>query len=650
MCCRVLFEKRYIEKRDIYKKGLNMSDLNTISNAFLGSESAEIKKDNSRSSLSRVMYRMRETRLASFDIFDTLLLRPFADPKDLFYILGEKFNEIDFYNLRIRCEKEARDIKEELYGNREINIYDIYRRINYYTGIDIEYGVNVEFETEMDLIYPNDYQKYIYNTFLNNGIPIVLVSDMYYPAEMLEKILAKNGFIGYEKLYVSCDEECAKSDGGLFECVKTDYKEIPSNCITHIDDNWNVILKAREKELSAIHYVKNYAKNNKYRPTYMSAMVGSAYKGIIANKLAFDETVYSVPYEYGLIYGGIMLLGYCSYIHETCVKEGIEKVCFMSRDGDIIKQVWDYMYNDIPSEYLLVSRDCVMRLSVDVWKKMFIENAVDRMATKKHKLTIGEILTNLEIDGIKRDLNKFGLTEEMVVSNEEKKVVDYFRDFIESHIDEIKTVYKQSNDLYYEYIGKLLSDVNNKVALVDIGWRGVNGATLAKVIKQINSKIAVTNFIVGGRQPVNLPQIRNGSIHCYMFSAEKNYAALEKHKENTNFYYELLTMSATASFKCFYRDEAGTIKIKCSAVTPINNHIVIEIQRGILDFVKEYVLRFREYSSFLRIPEDDVAQVLYSIMSQDEYFQEYFSQINYSPEIGDDVTKFEEWIKNSQQE
>ena len=330
--------------------------MSNVSNAFVGAESSEIKKNNRRPALSRIMYSMRDTKVASFDIFDTLLLRPFSDPKDLFYILGEKFDEMDFYNLRIRCEREARDIREEIYGDREITIYDIYKRIQYYTGMDVEFGVKTEFDTEMDLVYPNTYQKYILDTFINNGIPVVLTSDMYYPAEMMKILLKKNGFEGYEKLYISCDRGCSKSDGALFDCISADYADVPIKLVTHIDDNWNAVLKAREKGLHAVHYVKNTGLTNKYSPKYMSAMIGSAYRGITGNYLGYNENRYSVPYEYGFIYGGFLLLGYCSYIHEVCIREKIDKVFFMSRDGDIIKQVWDFMYKDISGEYLLVSR------------------------------------------------------------------------------------------------------------------------------------------------------------------------------------------------------------------------------------------------------------------------------------------------------
>lgn len=42
----------------------------------------------------------------SFDIFDTLLFRPFEKPTDLFIILQDKWDYVNFYNIRIEMEKK----------------------------------------------------------------------------------------------------------------------------------------------------------------------------------------------------------------------------------------------------------------------------------------------------------------------------------------------------------------------------------------------------------------------------------------------------------------------------------------------------------------------------------------------------------------
>lgn len=78
----------------------------------------------------------------SFDIFDTLVLRPFDNPKSVFMLIGQKLGVLGFRNIRINAEKEARDIKEAEFRNREINIYDIYNIIAVKTGIDVEYRLS----------------------------------------------------------------------------------------------------------------------------------------------------------------------------------------------------------------------------------------------------------------------------------------------------------------------------------------------------------------------------------------------------------------------------------------------------------------------------------------------------------------------------
>ena len=44
----------------------------------------------------------------SFDIFDTLLLRPFDNPKTVFFLVGEKLHCPSFTRYRVLAEKQAR--------------------------------------------------------------------------------------------------------------------------------------------------------------------------------------------------------------------------------------------------------------------------------------------------------------------------------------------------------------------------------------------------------------------------------------------------------------------------------------------------------------------------------------------------------------
>ena len=66
--------------------------------------------------------------IISFDIFDTLILRPFDDPKSLFFLLGEKNKCPGFKRYRELAEKLARQEAFEKNGTYEVTLRDIYEK------------------------------------------------------------------------------------------------------------------------------------------------------------------------------------------------------------------------------------------------------------------------------------------------------------------------------------------------------------------------------------------------------------------------------------------------------------------------------------------------------------------------------------------
>ena len=62
-------------------------------------------------------------QVISFDIFDTLLLRPYVKPVDLFLHIEKIFGVENFKNIRIEAEKQAR---KKYSQHEDINIHQIY--------------------------------------------------------------------------------------------------------------------------------------------------------------------------------------------------------------------------------------------------------------------------------------------------------------------------------------------------------------------------------------------------------------------------------------------------------------------------------------------------------------------------------------------
>lgn len=68
-----------------------------------------------------------------------------------------------------------------------------------------------------------------------HGKRIVITSDMYLSKAFLSELLQKNGYGGYEELYVSCEYEKSKAEGSLYEVVKRAYPDTDS--MIHVGDN-----------------------------------------------------------------------------------------------------------------------------------------------------------------------------------------------------------------------------------------------------------------------------------------------------------------------------------------------------------------------------------------------------------------------------
>mgnify|MGYP006974362159 CR=1 FL=1 len=79
-----------------------------------------------------------------------------------------------------------------------------------------------------------------------------------------------------------------------------------------------------------------------------------------------------MEYEYGYIYGGLFVTGYCSFIHDYCRQHDVDKILFLSRDGDILKQAYELLY---PETKFMVVPACVDGINRENWRET--EEGVD---------------------------------------------------------------------------------------------------------------------------------------------------------------------------------------------------------------------------------------------------------------------------------
>ena len=251
-----------------------------------GSESSLSKRE----AIPEFVEKLLKYDVISFDIFDTLILRPLASPKDIFGILENRNALPGFREARIAAEKNAR----RKAPNDEISIYDIYRELRE-MGFDVQNGEEKELNAEIDYCFENPYMKEVFEALKKAGKEVIIVSDMYFPEEMMKKLLLKTGFDDYAKLYVSCDYGKNKAKGELFNVVLADIK---GKRIIHVGDNQSSDVRIPKALGIDSYYYKNcHEIGAAYRPSLEERLPESLFSGILNTHFHSGCKEYEASYE-----------------------------------------------------------------------------------------------------------------------------------------------------------------------------------------------------------------------------------------------------------------------------------------------------------------------------------------------------------------
>ncbi|SCY96689.1 haloacid dehalogenase superfamily, subfamily IA, variant 1 with third motif having Dx(3-4)D or Dx(3-4)E [Paenibacillus polysaccharolyticus] len=576
----------------------------------------------------------------SFDIFDTLLLRPFDDPKKLFMLLGEKHDYVDFMTIRVKAEQEARENANHKKGNREVNIYDIYEIIERNTGIDKEYGIQVELDVELELCYANPYMKRVFEILKSQGKRMIATSDMYLPENMIRQLLEKCDYNGFEDVFVSCDYNCSKRDTYLFRIVKN---KIGANTrVVHIGDNYIPdVVSAQQVGFDAKYYENVNEVGGKYRADGMSELVSSAYSGIVNAHLHNGLKKYSPHYEYGFTYGGLYVFGYCNWIYNQAKKKNVEKVLFLSRDGYIYHQVFRYFFNDMPSEYALWSRIANTKYTAEKNKDDFLTRMVRQKANTTFDITISSLLDSFKLSILESKLEEFGLKKSEIVNNGNVKqienlIVKYWGDILESvehDLEELKN--------YFEY---LIAGHQN-VAIVDVGWIG-SGARGIKYLIEDKWKLGckVSSFVAASthyNHSAIINQLMSEETDVYIFSRMKNRNLYDFHlhtnNKTNNIYFELFTQACSPSFSGINANETDGLKFEFDVPEVENYEVIEQIHEGIMDFAKIYGETFNKFKYVYNISGYDAYLPFRMITKDLKFIKKFYRGFSFSRFVGADT-------------
>ena len=533
--------------------------------------------------------------IISFDVFDTLIFRPFSRPQDLFFMLGEKLNYLDFQRIRCEIEYLVRQKKYKNEKHHEVTLDEIYDALSTEIGIDKKLSMQMEIDLENQYCFANPYMMQVVKKLLQFNKKIIITSDMYLSATQIENLLMQCKYPRFDSYYVSSDQKKSKNIGTLYNFIKE--KEGNELSYIHIGDNYiSDIEQAKKQGFSTYYYPNVNEVGMKYRTDDMSTITKSFYQGLVNMHLHGDQNQYSYEYEYGYVYGGIFVLGYCQFIHQYVKENNIDKILFLARDGDIIQKAYNRLFpNEVTkTEYAYWSRSAAAKMGARYYKYDYFRRFLYHK--KNRKYTLKQIFVSMEIDDMLKD---FCITTKLSAQTElTDKNIEIVKAYLKKNWNKVLEHYIEQLNAGKIYYQKLLKNSQTAVA-VDIGWAGSGGIILDHVVNEIwNMQCPITTIIAGTNTYHNVEKdmsesfLYSGKMIAYLYSQTQNRDLWKLHDpgKNHNLFWELLLSSPTESFKGFYLKDADVIcemKQKQVNKEDLNNKIQ-DIQNGIINYVHDY--------------------------------------------------------------
>lgn len=450
-------------------------------------------------------------KYVSFDVFDTLLVRPVLNPTDLFYLVQirlqefQEFSELNFMEIRPFAERETRKIVKKSCPQYEDitldEIYDYFSNVLNFTEEQCDRIKKIEIDVERQYLKT---RKIVFNLYLHAvklNKKVIIASDMYLPTWFIKELLEINGYNAIDKYFVSAERRHSKGSGKLYLDILRELNIAPQQII-HIGDNKaSDFTKPTSLGISAFHVPKALDLARDYRTDWtiwrhredklevpfrllLGHIVNTVFDTMPPpkgwdNRSLFNGNPYFLGY-YGV--GPFLLLMSLWLIREVTARE-YDVLGFIARDGYLPMQIYELLAPYFPNApkplYCRISRSICYTMEVNDLPSLMTS---DKLLYLNPALTIRQVLES-------RLGGSLSLEEEQLLTEHGIELDKQLQDFKKLCIDIAQILphpflhlekAKASAVSYYE---KLFAPYK-KIALFDCGYSGRGQRILSRYLKK----------------------------------------------------------------------------------------------------------------------------------------------------------------------
>lgn len=446
--------------------------------------------------------------LISFDVFDTLLRRPFLEPPHLFDKMAALLGNEEFAAARRFAEAKARRKYREAL---DVNLEQIYEFLDYNPADEIV--------IERLHLVPRKDVCGLLKTAREKGKKVIAISDMYLPKSVVSEILAAND-IFVDDLIVSSTDGVAKYDGSAFRLAARRY-DIRLRRFLHFGDN-----KTSDYEVPASLGMRAVLVGNwvpggptcKLTDTLITKLADLGHRassvGAALRDLRFIFGHYDFWRDLGRYHVGPIVYSFANWIAEQVRARSIEHIIFVARDGWLPFNVYRYLGYPGKASYAYLSRAVLVQASFETMPEATLNQLVSGVAAP-----------------VSDYVNRIGLQAEelMAAALEAFKgdpIIDDTNDRgrLSLFFQENRSLLSQQSKIAQENLRAYLNELGvferpDRVALVEIGW----GGTIAAILSHLFAEAKEWHYLFWGTQErFQAPELKH-SAQFFEFGEPRHY-------------------------------------------------------------------------------------------------------------------------------
>lgn len=576
--------------------------------------------------LKEAIKKISNKKICLVDFFDTVVVRQVYPEyvkkivsKRLAAFLGDKYSSEQIYQFRQKWEEKLCQVNKKNGLDLEFSLCELNKKIykQFVSGKEkknisekdfIEIGEKMELEVEKAAQKIDPKVVKFLLEIKKQGKQIILVSDNYLPKNVFQELLNsyKIDWL-FDDVFVSSEYLLNKRSGRLYELIIEKKQFRPEDVLMLGDSRQADKIAANKVGIEAVLLERSNRKKiydrKKDKVNKKSYWANKISKEISNKKGIFTEI-------------SLTLYVFIEKLHQDLRARGSRKILFISREGRLLKKLFDQYQSKtatkpIETYYVQVSRRSSFLPSL----KSIKEEKFETLFRQYRDFSCRTFLLNMgfEEDEINKLAKKLNIEADQIRLNFPES--DLFGKLVnnQNFIDLYEKKRREQNTNFKNYLNSMVGD-DREIFVADVGWKGT---IQDHIYALFQGRKKITGFYLGLLNPTEMSE-KNQKYGLIFSNYPKKSAFFDVYYENTSLF-EIMMQSDEGSARS-YKKESDEDKIE--VVTEINKQekdiftqLIIDRQKiviGCFNRINEMmVLSHYQMNDFTELVAKSHARMIY---------------------------------------